>query len=87
MDERAFAQRYKQRIRAFLSQHIRNKDFTDEADLFEGGFLNSLFALELVLFVEKEFSLTIESDDLNLDNFRTVNALAALVERKVGPAA
>jgi len=77
----------RERIRSFLAGHVRKKEFTDEDDLFRGGYLNSLFALELVLFVEKEFSLTIGSDDLNLDNFRTVNALAALVERKTGRAA
>lgn len=78
---------HKERIRRFIAEHVRNRDFTDEDDLFRNGYLNSLFALELVLFIEKEYSLTIGSDDLNLDNFRSVNALAGLVERKTAEAA
>ena len=75
---------HKARIRAFLLQHIRDNGFTDDDDLFRGGYLNSLFALELVLFVEKEFSLSIGSEDLNLDNFRSVSAIAGLVAGKTG---
>lgn len=75
---------HKDRIRAFLLRHVRTNGFRDDDDLFRGGYLNSLFAMELVLFVEKEFSLSIGSEDLNLDNFRSVNALAALVGRKTG---
>jgi len=78
---------HKERIRRFIAEHVRNRDFTDEDDLFRNGYLNSLFALELVLFIEKEYSLTIASEDLNLDNFRSVNALAGLVERKTAEAA
>jgi acyl carrier protein len=78
---------HKERIRRFIAEHVRNRDFTDEDDLFRNGYLNSLFALELVLFIEKEYSLTIGSEDLNLDNFRSVNALAGLVERKTAEAA
>ena len=40
------------------------------------------FAMQLVLFIENEFGIKIESDDLNLDNFRSIQALANLVERK-----
>ena len=75
---------HKDRIRLFLSEHIRRDGFQDDDDLFRGGYLNSLFAMELVLFVEKEFSIRIGNEDLHLDNFRTVNALAALVDRKTG---
>jgi acyl carrier protein len=33
--------------------------------------------------VEHEFGITIENEDLELDNFRTINAIADLVERKI----
>jgi acyl carrier protein len=74
----------KERIRGFLSQHIRDNGFQDDDDLFGKGYLNSLFAMEMVLFVEKEFSLTVENADLDPANFRSVSALAAFVERKTG---
>ena len=75
---------YKEQIRSFLSQHIRDSSFHDDDDLFGKGYVNSLFAMELVLFVEREFALTVENADLDPDNFRSVNAIAALVDRKAG---
>ena len=75
---------YKEQIRSFLSQHIRDNGFQDDDDLFGKGYVNSLFAMELVLFVEREFTLTVENTDLDPDNFRSVNAIAALIDRKVG---
>lgn len=72
----------KSRIRAFLSPYSQNHHWQDDEDIFVSGFVDSLFALQLVLFVESEFAITIESEDMELENFRTINALAHLVERK-----
>jgi methoxymalonate biosynthesis acyl carrier protein len=41
-----------------------------------------MFAMQLVMFVEKEFGIIVEDEDLDIDNFRSVNAIAGLVERK-----
>jgi acyl carrier protein len=72
----------KAKIRAFLLQYIQKHDLQDEVDIFASGFVNSLFAMQLVLFLESEFAINIERDDLKLDNFRSVNALDDLVKRK-----
>ena len=70
------------RIRTFLCQYIRDQNLTDDTDIFAGGLVNSLFAMQLIVFLEGEFNLTIDNDDLNLDNFRTIEALAGLIDRK-----
>lgn len=73
----------KVRIKAFLSRHIiKPHDLKDDVDIFAAGFVNSLFAMQLVLFVEGEFAITLGNEDLKLDNFRSINALADLIERK-----
>lgn len=72
----------KAKIREFLSKFIRNNDLQDDTDIFATGFVNSLFAMQLVLFVESQFGIRVERQDLKLDNFRSINALANLVERK-----
>ncbi|HEX2058860.1 MAG TPA: phosphopantetheine-binding protein [Actinomycetota bacterium] len=59
----------------------------DDDDMFATGYVNSMFAMQLVQFVESEFGITVESDDLELDNFRTVSAIASFVERKMGASA
>jgi len=70
------------KIRAFLARHIQNIELQDEDDIFALGFVNSLFAMQLVLFVENEFGVTIENEDLDIDNFRSIKAIAGLIERK-----
>ena len=72
----------KQKIRDFLNRHFQNHTFEDDEDIFARNFVNSLFAMQLVLFVEQEFGITIENEDLDIDNFRTISSIAALVERK-----
>lgn len=78
MDER------KVKIKQFLSRFFRNHELKDDEDIFALGFVNSLLAMQLVAFVEKEFQVTVEDEDLDLDNFRTIEAIDALIERKGG---
>ena len=72
----------KAKIKTFLSQFFGNHDLQDNEDIFAVGFVNSMFAMQLVLFIEQEFQVTIENEDLELDNFRTINAMVSLLERK-----
>jgi methoxymalonate biosynthesis acyl carrier protein len=51
------------------------------------GYVNSLFAMQLVAFLESEFHLRIDNEDLEIENFRSVNALVRLVEKKLKPEA
>lgn len=52
-----------------------------DRDLFATGGLSSLFAMELVVYLEKSFDVVIMGTDLRLDNFRTVRAMTAMVRR------
>jgi methoxymalonate biosynthesis acyl carrier protein len=70
------------RIKAFLSRRVKNHELRDDEDIFAMGFVNSLFAMQLVLFLEKEFGITIENEDLEMENFQTVNAVTNLIESK-----
>ena len=72
----------KEKIRAFLFRYFQNHNLRDDEDIFASGFVNSLFAMQLVLFVESEFAIKIEDADLKIENFSTVNALDNLIERK-----
>lgn len=69
-------------IRDFISRSLNGQEVADDDDIFALGFVNSLFAMQLVAFIEVEFDIEVESDDLDLDNFRSINAVAALIERK-----
>ncbi|MFE6748412.1 acyl carrier protein [Kitasatospora purpeofusca] len=58
-----------------------------DTDLFEAGGLSSLFAMQVVVHLEKTYAVTVRGADLRLDNFRTVRRMAELVERLRVPAA
>ena len=72
----------KHRISDYFARSLHAAEVADEADIFASGLVNSLFALQIVLFVEKEFGIRVDNEDLELDNFRSVNALAGFVARK-----
>lgn len=72
----------KQQIRTFLSKYFKDYDLQDNEDIFSLGFVNSLFAMQIVLFVENKLGITIANEDLKLDNFRTINAMTQLIMSK-----
>lgn len=75
-------------ILAFIQGRYPDVEIDASQDIFQLGFVNSLFAMELVMFVEKTFGITIPNDELQLDNFRSADSMAALVARRsAAPAA
>ena len=72
----------KMRIKDFLFRFVRKRNLQDSDDFFASGMVNSLFAMQLVLFVEKEFGIKVQSEDLDLKNFRTVEAISGFVQKK-----
>jgi acyl carrier protein len=56
-------------------------DFSAVADFFEAG-LDSMGVMQLVMYLEERFGKKVEPTELSRDNFRSGNALAALVNGK-----
>jgi methoxymalonate biosynthesis acyl carrier protein len=69
-------------LRGFLGDVFGNEGPGEDEDIFALGYVSSMFAMELVTFVEEEFGIRVEREDLSLDNFRTVRAMASLVKRR-----
>lgn len=57
--------------------------FSDEDDIFELGFVNSLFAMTLLNYLEKEFSIVLEPEDMNISNFNTLINIESFVNNKL----
>ncbi len=70
------------KVKGFLAKYFRKHELQNDEDMFSLGFVNSLFAMQLVMFLEKEFAVRIETKDLNLENFRTINSIIRLIENK-----
>ena len=74
-------------VREFLAQFISDTDIDADLNYFETGLLNSMFAMQLLLFVEEEFNIQVTNEDLDVTNFQSLNAVAAFVTRKMAAAA
>lgn len=62
----------------FLVQRLGTTVAVDQ-DLFASGLVNSMFAMELVVKVEELFDVEVIGSDLQLVNFRSVEAMTELV--------
>jgi acyl carrier protein len=71
-------------VSSFLLRHVRAEQLAPDEDIFAAGYVNSLFALQLVAFLEKTFSIRVEDEDLELANFRSLAAIDTFVRRKAG---
>jgi acyl carrier protein len=75
-----------ERIREFVKKNLSVYDddvmLGDDDNIFELGFVDSPFAIQLVCFIEEEFKIKIGDDDLDIDNFTSVNRIAEFVSRK-----
>lgn len=72
------------RTREFVARHTDGVAVEDDEDLFDSGYANSLFVVQLVMWIERTFDLTIARGDLVLDNFRTIAAIVAFIDAHAG---
>jgi len=76
-----------QRIHAFLLEKFplaRKAGVGKDTALLEKGILDSLGILDVVGFLETEFSMVISDDELVPENFQTLGTLSAFVLKKNG---
>jgi methoxymalonate biosynthesis acyl carrier protein len=69
-----------EKIIRFVAAKVKATPAVDQ-DLISTGLVTSMFAIQLVLFLEQTFEVEIVGRDLQLTNFRTVGAMAGLVRR------
>jgi methoxymalonate biosynthesis acyl carrier protein len=79
-DEKAI----KETVKHFISISSNISNLDDNDNLFESGIVNSLFAVQLMTFIEKTFAIEVGMDDLDIENFKSLNATTAFVMRKSG---
>jgi methoxymalonate biosynthesis acyl carrier protein len=72
------------RVRVFLGRFISNPEIDPADNLFTSGVVSSLLAMQLVLYVEKEFDIEVADEDLDMENFKSLNAIVGFIERKSG---
>ena len=81
-------------IKASLREFLTNSNlplarvdvFGDDESFLERGILDSTGVLELVGFIEKQFSLRVEADEITPDNLDSLVKLVAFISRKTAEA-
>ena len=72
----------KEIVKHFILSSINIAHLNDDDNLFESGIVNSLFAVQLMTFIEKTFAIEVGMDDLEIENFKSLNATTAFVLKK-----
>ncbi|MGB8453581.1 MAG: acyl carrier protein [Anaerocolumna sp.] len=71
------------KVRKFIQKYSKKDNIEDNQNLFEMSFANSLFAMQLILFIENEFGLAVASEDIGIDNFDTVDKICSFIHSKI----
>lgn len=61
----------------------RSAPLAPDEDLMRAGVLDSMAIMEIVGFLETSWGVSVEGDEVTVDNFQTLSAISALVERKL----
>jgi len=75
------------RIRNFILNHFplaRQRAVGDEDPLLRTGIIDSLGILEVVVFIESEFGITIADAELVPESFESIATMSRFVDEKLG---
>lgn len=64
-----------------LQEEYPNIDFESSNELVDNGILDSLTITGIIAALSMEFGISIPYEDITEDNFNSVDALTAMVER------
>jgi methoxymalonate biosynthesis acyl carrier protein len=72
-------------VRTYMQKELLQSEveLADDTALIEGGHLTSLQTVQLVMFIGEQYSVEIEPEEVNEDEFRSLRTIAALVKRKL----
>lgn len=75
----------KQEIRAFVTQNFlmgSSEALNDDAPLL-GNVIDSTGVIELIVFVQERFVISVEDEEVMTDNFGSVKNVVAFIEKKL----
>jgi methoxymalonate biosynthesis acyl carrier protein len=74
------------KIREFIERNLVIFDeglvLKDEDNIFELGYVDSPFAIKLVSFIEEEFKVDVDDNDLDILNFNSVLRIVKFIGEK-----
>lgn len=71
----------KQKIINMIKKINSDVIFEENSDLFAKGIIDSFAVVTLVSEIEEKFNIELEAEEIIPENFQTINAIMALVEK------
>ncbi|MCD4737795.1 MAG: acyl carrier protein [Anaerolineae bacterium] len=79
-------QTVEKKIREYIAENLlfsrKGYPYADATSFLEEGIVDSMGIMDLVTFVEENFNLEVEDQDLTPDNFDSVMQLAGYIRKK-----
>jgi len=72
----------KEFIMTEISPDLNLAQLDDNEPLIESGIIDSLGVLKILAFLDETFGVDLSSDQIKLENFKTVSSICALVDRQ-----
>ena len=71
-----------QQVTALFAEKLNLDVASAETDLIETGLLDSLALVELLAQLEESFDVSISTDDMEIENFRSITSIAMFVMQR-----
>ena len=75
-----------QKLKEFIESHIVSSgadvNLNPDDKIFEMGFLDSMFALQLVNFIEEKCGIEVTDEDLDIQNFSSIERIVSFIDSK-----
>lgn len=70
-------------VEEYFLENVDEDSIDYDYDFFDAGLVSSLFTIELMTFIEKSFDIKVLVEELNIDNFNTINHICEFVYNKL----
>ncbi|WP_434752102.1 acyl carrier protein [Paenibacillus amylolyticus] len=71
-----------EKVNQYVLSNVNIDRIDYDLDIFEEGLISSLFAIELMTFLERNFDIKITTDDLDMNNYKSIHRIADFVCNK-----
>lgn len=72
----------KQELREFLTRSFRIHEIKNTDNIFDTGIVHSLFFIQLLIFIEKNFNVELHDGEFDIANLTTIDSIAGLIANK-----
>lgn len=73
----------KKQVTEFLKANTGEEHIDESENIFETGLVNSLFAIELMTYIEQTFGVKVTIQDLSIERFSSIHNIQEFIQEKL----